>query len=100
MKRSETEMRMLDDLKQVCIAMTSALPGDDYHTINSIFSQNMYSFNNNNNNNDNNNPDLKTQKSSSDALKNFCNYFIDAIDKGTGYLNLNAKDNNGATLVS
>ena len=54
MKRSEAEMKMLDDLKQTCLSNTN-------------------NFNFNETNNDDN--------------------FFD------GYLDLNAKDNNGATLV-
>lgn len=69
MKRSETEMRMLDDLKQICMTTNSFSS--------SLSQSNQNSFN---------------------SLQNFTNYFADAVCSD-GRLNLNAKDNNGATLV-
>jgi len=74
MKRSETEMRMLDDLKQICMTTNSFSSSISY--------SNHQSFLNSNNN----------------SLQNFTTYFIDAITSD-GRLNLNAKDKNGATLV-
>ncbi len=74
MKRSETEMRMLDDLKQICMTTNSFSS--------SISHSNHQSFLNSNNN----------------SLQNFTTYFNDAITPD-GRLNLNAKDKNGATLV-
>lgn len=74
MKRSETEMRMLDDLKQICMTTNS---------FSSSSSQiNQHSFLNSNNN----------------SLQNFTTYFRDAINS-EGRLDLNAKDYNGATLM-
>ena len=73
MKRSETEMRMLDDLKQICMTTNSFSSGT---------SVTQHSFLNANNS----------------SLQNFTTYFQDAINHD-GRLNLNAKDNNGATLV-
>ena len=69
MKRSETEMRMLDDLKQICMTTNSFSS--------SVSQSNQNSFN---------------------SLQNFTNYFTDAVCSD-GRLNLNAKDNNGATLM-
>lgn len=74
MKRSETEMRMLDDLKQICMTTNS------FSSSTSQLVQN--SFLNSNNS----------------SLQNFTSYFADAINKD-GRLNLNAKDNNCATLM-
>lgn len=68
MKRSETEMRMLDDLKQICLSKNS---------FNTSFLSNH-------------------DKS---ALQNFTNYFNNTTHRD-GSLDLNAKDYNGATLVS
>lgn len=67
MKRSETEMRMLDDLKQICLSKNSF--DSSYMSEKSVLQQN-----------------------------NFFLYFnnTQATD---GYLDLNAKDANGATLM-
>ena len=75
MKRSDTEMRMLEDLKQICMTTNS------FNSSTSQLNQNSFLSSNNT------------------SLQNFTTYFRDALNP-EGRLNLNAKDNNGATLVS
>lgn len=72
MKRSETEMKMLDDLKQICLPRNSF--DSSYMSSNDKSSlQNFYAYFNSNTNSNVNNSEV--------------------------YLDLNTKDNNGATLL-
>lgn len=76
MKRSETEMRMLDDLKQICMTTNSF-----NSTLSTSNAQNSF------------------LNSNVNSKQNFTTYFNDPVTRD-GLLDLNAKDNNGATLVS
>ncbi len=79
-KRSETELKMFNDLKQIC------------------FKQINYVLNFNKNAEGNSNSKLM-KLASGQAIANFLSTFKSPITSD-GKLDLNAKDHNGATLVS
>ncbi len=77
-KRSETELKMLNDLKQIC-----------FKQINHVLNFNKSA----------DNSTKPTKYTSNQSIANFLSNFYNPITND-GKLDLNAKDHNGATLVS